>query len=74
LGIKKENKICPVCKKYFYRRNKIYCSDKCSKINRRKVRNRPSKKQLLKEIEETNYCIVGRKYGVSDNTIRKWLK
>jgi len=28
----------------------------------------------LKEIKETNYCAVGRKYGVSDNTIRKWLK
>ncbi len=43
-------------------------------LNKRKVKNRPSKEQLLKEIEETNYCAVGRKYGVSDNTIRKWLK
>ena len=40
----------------------------------RKVKQRPSREQLLKEIEETNYCAVGRKYGVSDNTIRKWLK
>jgi len=40
----------------------------------RKVKNRPSKEQLLKEVEETNYCAVGRKYGVSDSAIRKWLK
>ena len=36
--------------------------------------NRPSKEQLLREIEETNYCAVGRKYGVSDNAVRKWLR
>jgi Zn finger protein HypA/HybF involved in hydrogenase expression len=47
---------------------------KCSSINQRKVKNRPSKEQLLKEIEETNYCAVGRKYGVSDNAVRKWIK
>ena len=47
---------------------------KCNSLNKRKVKNRPSKEQLLKEIEETNYCAVGRKYGVSDNAVRKWLK
>ena len=46
----------------------------CSNRKRRKVKDRPSKEQLLKEIEETNYCIVGRKYDVSDNAIRKWIK
>jgi len=47
---------------------------KCNSLNKRKVKDRPSQEQLLKEIEETNYCAVGRKYGVSDNAIRKWLK
>ena len=28
----------------------------------------------LRELEETNYSAVGRKYGVSDNAIRKWLR
>jgi len=28
----------------------------------------------MKEIEESNYVQVGKKYGVSDNTIRKWIK
>ena len=45
----------------------------CRGLSQRKV-ERPSKEQLLKEVEESNYCEVGRKYGVSDNTIRKWLK
>jgi hypothetical protein len=38
----------------------------------RKV-ERPSYEQLLKEIEETSYLAVGRKYGVSDNAVRKWI-
>ncbi len=30
--------------------------------------------RLLDEIEATNYSAVGRKYGVSDNAVRKWLR
>jgi Zn finger protein HypA/HybF involved in hydrogenase expression len=47
------------------------CS-KCYPKSQRKI-ERPSKEQLLNEIEETSYCAVGRKYGVSDNAIRKWI-
>jgi transposase-like protein len=28
---------------------------------------------LLAELEATSYVAVGRKYGVSDNAIRKWV-
>lgn len=35
---------------------------------------RPPYEQLKKEIDETSYSAVGRKYGVSDNAIRKWIK
>ena len=73
-------KYCCLCGKEVqkYSKNNI-CSSCFNKtrehsINNRKVKNRPSKEQLLKEIEETNYCAVGRKYGVSDNAVRKWLK
>jgi transposase-like protein len=34
---------------------------------------RPSYEELLLEIEEASYVAVGRRYGVSDNAIRKWL-
>ena len=30
--------------------------------------------QLLKEIESMGYSAVGRKYGVSDNAVRKWVR
>jgi transposase-like protein len=29
--------------------------------------------QLVAELEASNFLAVGRKYGVSDNAIRKWL-
>ena len=33
---------------------------------------RPSKEELLREIATSSFSAVGRKYGVSDNAIRKW--
>jgi len=45
----------------------------CHKISIRKI-ERPSKDVLLEEIKENGYSATGRKYGVSDNAIRKWLK
>jgi hypothetical protein len=46
---------------------------KCSGYDKRKV-ERPSLVILEMEIEENGYADTGRKYGVSDNAIRKWLK
>lgn len=40
-------------------------------LDRRKV-ERPPYEQLLIEIETLGYSGTGRKYGVSDNAIRKW--
>jgi hypothetical protein len=39
----------------------------------RKV-DRPPYKILRKEVENLGYWGTGKKYGVSDNSIRKWLK
>ncbi len=30
--------------------------------------------QLMREIAETSWSAVGRKYGVSDNAVRKWVR
>jgi len=49
----------------------IMC-EKCWGIKNRKV-VRPPFNQLLSEVREMGYSGTGRKYGVSDNTIRKWL-
>ena len=35
---------------------------------------RPPYEQLLAEIAELGYSGVGRKYGVSDNAVRKWVR
>lgn len=42
-------------------------------IKRRKI-ERPSKEILIDEVKELGYCGTGRKYGVSDNCIKKWIK
>jgi hypothetical protein len=35
---------------------------------------RPPYAQLMREIDATSYSAVGRRYGVSDNAIRKWVR
>jgi transposase-like protein len=35
---------------------------------------RPNKDDLMEDVKIIGYSATGRKYGVSDNTIRKWLK
>lgn len=70
----KKHYFCKNCNKEITGRTKTGLCLKCSIINNRKVKDRPYIEQLLQEIEETNYCIVGRKYGVSDTTIRNWIR
>lgn len=49
-----------------------YCAD-CAGLCRRTC-SRPSAEQLALEIINSNFVVVGNKYGVSDNAIRKWCK
>lgn len=60
-----------------------YCSRSCGNRWERprytpqtklRVVDRPPLDQLLAEIDELGYSAVGRKYGVSDNAIRKWVR
>jgi hypothetical protein len=60
----------------------VYCSLKCAgqSPNRKQPRphlrrvERPPYEQLMRAIADTSYLAVGRKYGVSDNAIRKWVR
>lgn len=52
-------------------RKQKYCSPKCSHIGSHRVEH-PSKDQLKQEIYKTSWCALGRKYGVSNNTVKKW--
>ena len=57
-------------------RSGIYRTEKetISSLNQRKVKDRPSLIQLECEVNELGYVKTGKKYGVSDNSIRKWIK
>ena len=36
--------------------------------------NHPRERDAVEEVERVGFLAVGRKYGVSDNAIRKWIK
>lgn len=69
----KESKLTKICECGV----KIHKTSKsCEKCYRESRRNniRPGVEILINELKESNYTKLGRKYGVSDNTIRKWIK
>lgn len=49
--------------------------NKCYKKHQRQQSNKPTKKQLLKDIKQLKYFTrIAKEYKVTDNTIRKWCK
>ena len=71
-------KNCPVCDTKFHvtvarTHRRLTCSKKCRYQYQRKV-IRPSPEVLADEIKFTSLRALGRKYGVRDNTVRKWAK
>lgn len=80
-----DSRECVRCGKQFRPKywNHRYCSRACGTRagrtlgkpipDRRKV-ERPPHETLIAEVREMGYCAVGRKYGVSDQAIRKWLR
>lgn len=48
--------------------------EKCYHITQRKVKERPSKEELLELIKTKSFLEIGRIYNVSDNAVRKWCK
>jgi len=50
------------------------CFNCYNKNRQRKVQNIPNKEELIIMIKETSLEAVGRKYGVSGNAAKKWLK
>ena len=64
-----------------FNRDQRYCSHACyarSKVAvpqpHRRVVDRPPLAQLLAEIDASSWSAVGRRYGVSDNAVRKWVR
>lgn len=63
--------VCPECGKDIWYDSKL-CVE-CSKKKQRKV-ERPSKEELNKLIHEKSFVSIGKMYGVSDASIKKWCK
>jgi predicted nucleic acid-binding Zn ribbon protein len=75
---------CVVCGRSFQPtdRRQRHCSRTCSgRTNRNRERavaarrvERPPYDRLMREIRHMGWSAVGRKYGVSDNAVRKWVR
>lgn len=63
---------CIDCNKITADKRAKRCMD-CYRLHSRKV-ERPPIEQLKEEFKTLTYVALGKKYGVSDNAIRKWLK
>lgn len=59
---------CKICGKIT--ENKKYCSQECSQIAQQKV-ERPSREELKNLIKNFSFVSIGKKFNVSDNTVRK---
>lgn len=68
--------VCTDCKKEIgkYSKKCSDCSRKSEKISLRKVKDRPTKKELIEMIDSMSFLAIGREYEVSDNAVRKWAK
>ncbi len=63
--------LCPKCKKNFKSVTARQCKQ-CWLIECAK--NIPAKEELEQLIYDTPFTQIGKKYGVSDNTVKKWCK
>lgn len=68
-------KDCKFCQKKFETRKKdqVFCGLLCKQKSERKVLH-PSKMCLEKMIKQKPFSQIGKDFGVTDNTIRKWCK
>ena len=71
---KKNQQYCKECSiNEISKRNKSKLCKICLGKSKIKYDGLPTLEQLEKDVKELNYTQTGKKYGVSDNTIRKWL-
>lgn len=68
-------KICKQCGAIFFSKEKDqnFCSMNCANLAKRIV-ERPTREILKQEIREQSFISLSKKYGVSDNAIRRWCK
>lgn len=64
---------CQTCGTEFRSRNKRYCSDACYRESLHRCKH-PTKEELSALVWELPFTKIGKRYGVSDNAVRKWCK
>lgn len=70
---KKKRGNCVICNGDLVGNQRKYCSNSCKGLALRRTK-RPTKATLIKDIKKMSWRAMGRKYGVSDNAVRKWAK
>lgn len=70
---KKERKYCKSCGKELYLYSGGNLCNKCVSITRR-VCERPAREELKNLIRTTPFTTIAKRFGVSDNSIRKWCE
>lgn len=65
-------KCCKICRKKYTGTNKYYCSKECKKKEMTKRYSCPRK--VLEEVKKEGYSNTAKKYGVSGNAVKKYLK
>lgn len=70
LNIPKQKNFCQKCGVKID--NKAFYCWSCYKEELTKISARPSREQLKKEIRQFSFKELGRKYGITDNGIRRW--
>jgi hypothetical protein len=79
-----QSRLCATCGAVFKpsNRSQRHCSRECgggsdaarvAQAARRRV-ERPAYEALVAEVAAEGWCAVGRRYGVSDNAVRKWVR
>jgi hypothetical protein len=64
---------CKQCKAKITRHSRTGLCSKCVSFQQRKA-ERPDKEIIVEQISKLGYCGTARLYGVSDSSLRKWLK
>jgi hypothetical protein len=71
--IVKDPWVCPICNKPKDKGAET-CKDCYNLYRNRKVLNRPTRDELKGKIRNCSFLSIGREYGVTDSSVRKWCK
>lgn len=75
--LKKPDPLCGNCNKVLSSRKYKYCKECCFKPTSRESQRKiewPSLEELERMLEDSNYVQVGKRLGVSDNSVRNYVK